>query len=111
MQNSGRPYNSDHLICLDTGCGIIGGPLTAVILPEREFISILPDIGLVGGQQNGALLVALADDLEVRMLAPPLLDPFHIVWSAEVIAVFRPAQPTTLVGQLPERLRLSRLLP
>jgi serine/threonine protein phosphatase 1 len=43
MQNSCRPYIGDHIICLDTGCGIVGGPLTAVLLPEREFISILPD--------------------------------------------------------------------
>ena len=40
------------------------------------------------------------------MLRPPLLDTLHIVWSAEVIAVFGPAQPTTLVGLLPERLTL-----
>ncbi len=41
------------------------------------------------------------------MLGPPLLDPFHIVWSAEIIAVFGPAHPTTLVGLLPECLTLK----
>jgi serine/threonine protein phosphatase 1 len=35
------PYDSQHLVCVDTGCGVIpGGPLTAVILPERRFVSI-----------------------------------------------------------------------
>jgi serine/threonine protein phosphatase 1 len=38
---SGGPYESEHLVCVDTGCGIIpGAPLTAVILPERRFVSI-----------------------------------------------------------------------
>jgi serine/threonine protein phosphatase 1 len=36
------PYESEHLVCVDTGCGIISGaPLTAVILPERRFVAIL----------------------------------------------------------------------
>jgi serine/threonine protein phosphatase 1 len=35
------PYASEHLVCVDTGCGIIpGAPLTAVILPERRFVSL-----------------------------------------------------------------------
>jgi serine/threonine protein phosphatase 1 len=35
------PYDSEHLVCVDTGCGIIpGAPLTAVMLPERRFVSI-----------------------------------------------------------------------
>jgi len=38
------------------------------------------------------------------MLGPPLLDPFHIVRPAEVIAILRPAQPTPLIGLLSERL-------
>lgn len=38
---TGGPYDSPHLICVDTGCGIIpGAPLTAVLLPERRFVSI-----------------------------------------------------------------------
>lgn len=39
VQNQGRPYDSDGLVCLDTGCGTIAtGPLTALLLPEREFL-------------------------------------------------------------------------
>ena len=38
-QRSRKPFNGQHLICVDTGCGIADGPLTAVILPERTFLS------------------------------------------------------------------------
>ncbi|WP_137756099.1 hypothetical protein [Agrococcus sp. SGAir0287] len=38
VQPDGTPHLSDHLIALDTGCGSLsGGPLTAVLLPERVF--------------------------------------------------------------------------
>jgi serine/threonine protein phosphatase 1 len=40
VQSNGRPHRSEHLICIDTGCGVAGGPLTAVLLPEQEFISV-----------------------------------------------------------------------
>jgi len=40
LQTTRRPFETENLICLDTGCGTIGGPLTAVLLPEREFILI-----------------------------------------------------------------------
>lgn len=36
-QPGGEPLNLPDRIGLDTGCGL-GGPLTALILPEREFI-------------------------------------------------------------------------
>ncbi|MEK6410405.1 MAG: metallophosphoesterase family protein [Acidobacteriota bacterium] len=39
VQSSGRPFVGKNLVCVDTGCGTIGGPLTAVLLPELEFIS------------------------------------------------------------------------
>ena len=39
LQRSRRPFCSEHLICLDTGCGMADGPLTAVMLPERQFLS------------------------------------------------------------------------
>ena len=39
-QRGGRPFNGTSLICVDTGCGMHGGPLTAVLLPERQFISV-----------------------------------------------------------------------
>lgn len=39
VQRSQSPYVSEHLICLDTGCGTLpGAPLTAVCLPERTFM-------------------------------------------------------------------------
>jgi serine/threonine protein phosphatase 1 len=35
------PFDSPHLICVDTGCGILpDGRLTAVFLPERRFVSV-----------------------------------------------------------------------
>lgn len=37
-QASGRPYVRKNFICLDTGCGTAGGPLTALLWPERVFI-------------------------------------------------------------------------
>ena len=40
LQRCGKPYVSEHFICIDTGCGIAGGPLTAVLLPERHFVSV-----------------------------------------------------------------------
>jgi serine/threonine protein phosphatase 1 len=40
VQPSQRPYCNPHLVCIDTGCGVAGGPLTAVLLPEFEFLSV-----------------------------------------------------------------------
>jgi serine/threonine protein phosphatase 1 len=40
VQNSGLPYVSERLICIDTGCGTRKGRLTAVLLPERCFITV-----------------------------------------------------------------------
>jgi serine/threonine protein phosphatase 1 len=38
VQSDGRPYDSPHLVCLDTGCGTLpGAPLTVLYLPERSF--------------------------------------------------------------------------
>jgi serine/threonine protein phosphatase 1 len=38
VQRDRRPYNSPHLVCLDTGCGTTpGAPLTVLTLPERNF--------------------------------------------------------------------------
>jgi serine/threonine protein phosphatase 1 len=39
-QRSMLPYDSRGLVCLDTGCGTTGGPLTMLILPEHEFVSV-----------------------------------------------------------------------
>jgi serine/threonine protein phosphatase 1 len=38
VQTSCLPYVRRNLICLDTGCGTAGGPLTALLLPERTFL-------------------------------------------------------------------------
>jgi serine/threonine protein phosphatase 1 len=40
VQRSGRPFVRDDLICLDTGCGTVGGPLTAVLLPIRSILQV-----------------------------------------------------------------------
>jgi serine/threonine protein phosphatase 1 len=38
VQSDGRPYDSPHLVCIDTGCGTLpGAPLTVLYLPERSF--------------------------------------------------------------------------
>jgi len=37
VQRGGRPYMSDHLICIDTGCGTVpDAPLTVLSLPGRK---------------------------------------------------------------------------
>ena len=37
VQRNNEPYFKNGLVCIDTGCGI-GGPLTAVLIPEMEFL-------------------------------------------------------------------------
>ena len=37
-QVSGVPYIRNRVVCVDTGCGTFGGPLTALLLPERKFL-------------------------------------------------------------------------
>jgi serine/threonine protein phosphatase 1 len=39
VQKAGRPYSRDNLVCIDTGCGT-GGPLTALLWPERDFVQV-----------------------------------------------------------------------
>jgi Calcineurin-like phosphoesterase len=40
LQKSGRPFNSEHLIGIDTGCGTLpSAPLTLLLLPERTFLA------------------------------------------------------------------------
>jgi calcineurin-like phosphoesterase family protein len=38
VQRSGAPLVRDQVTCIDTGCGTINGPLTALVLPEKTFI-------------------------------------------------------------------------
>jgi serine/threonine protein phosphatase 1 len=40
VQRSGKPFVGANFICLDTGCGSQGrGVLTALLLPEKEFVT------------------------------------------------------------------------
>lgn len=39
VQRDLRPYARHGLVCVDTGCGTIGGPLTALLVPEQRTIS------------------------------------------------------------------------
>jgi serine/threonine protein phosphatase 1 len=38
VQRSFLPYMTDWAACLDTGCGTAGGPLCAMLWPEREIV-------------------------------------------------------------------------
>jgi serine/threonine protein phosphatase 1 len=38
VQRDRAPRITDRLICIDTGCGTMDGPLTALLLPERSFL-------------------------------------------------------------------------
>lgn len=40
VQRGGVPYVRGALICIDTGCGVANGPLTAALLPERTFVRV-----------------------------------------------------------------------
>ena len=40
MQQFGGPKDKGHVIAVDTGCGSPGGSLTAVVLPERRFVTV-----------------------------------------------------------------------
>jgi serine/threonine protein phosphatase 1 len=44
FQQTRRPHISEGVICLDTGCGILNGPLTAALLPERQLIQVSTDL-------------------------------------------------------------------
>lgn len=37
-QRTKQPHIREGIICLDTGCGALGGPLTALLLPEGQVI-------------------------------------------------------------------------
>jgi len=47
FQKTLMAYLSDRVICLDTGCGILDGPLTAALLPERALVQVNVDLELV----------------------------------------------------------------
>jgi serine/threonine protein phosphatase 1 len=43
FQSSFKPSVQERVICLDTGCGVLNGPLTAMRLPERTWVQVWPD--------------------------------------------------------------------
>jgi serine/threonine protein phosphatase 1 len=47
FQRNHRPWVGRNMICIDTGCGITQGPLTAVLLPEKRFVSISPNLTIL----------------------------------------------------------------
>lgn len=40
VQKSHKPFMSANLVCIDTGCGSAGGPLTAYLVPEGEILQV-----------------------------------------------------------------------
>lgn len=38
VQRTGSPYVNGKVFCLDTGCGTMDGPLTALLIPERIIV-------------------------------------------------------------------------
>ena len=38
LQSSHEPFVGKHVICLNTGCGTIGGVATALLYPEMRFL-------------------------------------------------------------------------
>ena len=43
-QRSMMPSKNDGQICIDTGCGVIDGPLTALFLPEMQYYQVSDDL-------------------------------------------------------------------
>jgi serine/threonine protein phosphatase 1 len=40
VQRNLKPYDQDGVVCLDTGCGTMAGPLTMLLLPEHKFVAL-----------------------------------------------------------------------
>jgi len=49
FQRTLKPFLSERVICLDTGCGILGGPLSAVLLPDFRVVQVSTDLSLSEG--------------------------------------------------------------
>jgi serine/threonine protein phosphatase 1 len=48
FQRTRTPFVTDRVICLDTGCGILGGPLSAILLPEMRIVQVARDLRIYG---------------------------------------------------------------
>jgi serine/threonine protein phosphatase 1 len=53
FQRTLTPFVSESVICLDTGCGILAGPLSAVLLPELRLVQVSTDLRLSTGTTQG----------------------------------------------------------
>lgn len=47
FQKTRKAHIGPHVICLDTGCGILNGPLTAALMPERKLIQVSPNLSVL----------------------------------------------------------------
>lgn len=54
FQRTLRPFLSPRVICLDTGCGILNGPLTAIQLPEAHIIQVTVELELIEASREDA---------------------------------------------------------
>ena len=50
VQANFKPYANAGVICLDTGCGTIGGPLSALRVPAGDFIQVHKDLRITQGR-------------------------------------------------------------
>jgi len=46
FQRTHRVFISERVVCLDTGCGILQGPLSALWLPELQIVQVPTDLSL-----------------------------------------------------------------
>jgi serine/threonine protein phosphatase 1 len=46
FQRTQKPFITERVICLDTGCGILGGPLSAALLPDLRIVQVSTDLNL-----------------------------------------------------------------
>ncbi len=46
FQKNYKPYMKKNKMCIDTGCGIIGGPLTCLMLPENDYFQVQKDLSV-----------------------------------------------------------------
>ena len=49
FQRTRQPFIGQHVVCLDTGCGILGGPLSAATFPDFRIVQVSTDLSLSVG--------------------------------------------------------------